>query len=72
MSFYLLPHFLLVRPYPLYLRDQTAPVLLEGREGVVGFVCLSVKAGLMDVITPGMSMAVSGNGGGRLGGEGFF
>lgn len=39
---------------------------------MVGFVCLSMKAGLMDVITPGMSMAISGNGGGHLGGEGFF
>lgn len=30
---------------------------------VVGFVCLFVESGLMDVVIPGMSMALSGNGG---------
>lgn len=38
----------------------------------MGFVCPSVEAGLMDVIIPGMSMALPGNGGGCLGGQGFF
>lgn len=39
---------------------------------MVGFVCPSVEAGLMDVIIPGMSMALPGNGGGCLGGQGVF
>lgn len=46
-------------------------MLLEGKEGVVGFVCLSVEAGLMEVVTPSMSVALSGMGG-CLGGKGFF
>lgn len=66
-----LPHFLLVRPHPLYLLTKLRRVA-EGREGVVGLVCPSVEAGLMDVIIPGMSVALPGNGGGCLGGQGFF
>lgn len=37
---------------------------------MVGFVCLAVEVGLMDVVTPGSSMALSGMGG-RVGGEGY-
>lgn len=39
---------------------------------MVGLVCPSVEAGLMDVIIPGMSVALPGHGGGCLGGQGFF
>lgn len=35
---------------------------------MVGFICLSVEVGLMDGVTPGASMALSGMGG-RVGGE---
>lgn len=42
----------------------------EGREGAVGFACLSVEVRWMDVVTPGPSMALSGRGG-RGGGEGY-